>query len=92
MGAIDYAHPARADHVDHGILPDLLYQRIRTFQTALGYLRWTRSGFQGGVLIRKAKNASLSALVKVEFAPVTAEVLQPTMVTQTFNRPIRFFR
>jgi hypothetical protein len=53
--AIDDAHPARADHVDHGVLPDLLYQRIRTLQTALGYLRWTRAALQGGVLIRKAK-------------------------------------
>jgi hypothetical protein len=60
MGAIDDAHPARADHIDHGILPDLLYQRIRTFmQTALGYLRWTRAEFQGGVLTRKAKNTSV---------------------------------
>ena len=30
MGAIDDAHPARADHVYHDVLADLLYQRIRT--------------------------------------------------------------
>jgi hypothetical protein len=50
MGAIDDAHPARADNVNHDVLADLLYQRIRTFiQTALGYLRCTLAEFQGGV-------------------------------------------
>jgi hypothetical protein len=33
-------------------------------QTALGYLRWTRAEFQGGVLIRKAKSAYVSAQPK----------------------------
>jgi hypothetical protein len=36
MGAIDDAHPARTYDVYHDVLTDLLYQRIRTFQTA----RW----------------------------------------------------
>jgi hypothetical protein len=89
MGAIDDAHPARADHVDHGVLPDLLYQRIRTLQTALGYLRWTRTEFQGGVLIRKAKYNYVGAAM-VECARKSAGILQGTMVTQAFHTAIRF--
>jgi hypothetical protein len=59
-------------------------------QTALGYLRWTRAEFQGGVLIRKAKYNGFGA-VKVEFAWKSAGILQGTMVTQAFTTPIRFF-
>ena len=74
MGAIDDAHPARADHVDHDVLPDLLYQRIRTFQTALGYLRWTRAEFQGGICS--------SVPMLPDSRRVLPGILQGTIVTQ----------
>jgi len=60
-------------------------------QTALGYLRWTRAEFQGGLLIRKAKKRIYFGAVKIESAREMAEILQATMVTQTFPSPIRFF-
>jgi hypothetical protein len=84
MGAIDDAHPARADNVNHDVLADLLYQRIRTFiQTALGYLRSTLAGFQGGLCS--------SVPLLAGFTRFLAGILQGTIVTQaTYTLPDHF--
>jgi hypothetical protein len=75
MGAIDDAHPARADNVNHDVLADLLYERIRTFtQTALGYLRCTLAGFQGGLCS--------SVPLLAGFTRFFAGILQGTILTQ----------
>ena len=49
------------------------------FKPLLGYLRWTRAGYQGWRLIHKAKWAWFGAVI-VEFKRSTAGIFQETMV------------